>query len=66
MAPNLQENTHFYTECGIGIMTWVQVFFVHKTIISAVMRVEFVSDRISLLSLHKGYIVDYQTNECAS
>jgi hypothetical protein len=34
------------------IMSWVQVFFfVHKSIISAVKRVEFVSDRMSYIIL---------------
>jgi hypothetical protein len=32
-------------------MNWVQDFFVHKRIISAVKRVEFVSDRLSYIIL---------------
>jgi hypothetical protein len=36
---------------GIRIMSWVQFFFVHKSIISAVKRVEFVSDRMSYIIL---------------
>jgi hypothetical protein len=35
----------------IRITNWVQVFFVHKRIMSAVKRVEFVSDRISYIIL---------------
>jgi hypothetical protein len=35
----------------MGIMNWVQVFFVHKRIISVVKRVEFVSDRMSYIIL---------------
>jgi hypothetical protein len=42
---------HFSKEMGMMIMNYVQVccccfFFVHKRIISAVKRVEFVSDRM--------------------
>jgi hypothetical protein len=33
------------------IMNWVQDFFVYKRIISAVKRVEFVSDRMSYIIL---------------
>jgi hypothetical protein len=38
---------------GMRLMNWVQVFFffVHKKIISAVIRVEFASDRISCIIL---------------
>jgi hypothetical protein len=50
VAPNLQENTHFSTEREMRIMNWVQVF-VCKRIISAVKRVEFVSDRMSYIML---------------
>jgi hypothetical protein len=32
-------------------MKWVQVFFVHKRIISSVTRVEFVCDRMSCIIL---------------
>jgi hypothetical protein len=46
MASNQQENIHFAMERGIRIMNYVQFFFVHKRIISAVKRVEFVSDRM--------------------
>jgi hypothetical protein len=38
-------------ERGMRIISWVQVFFVHKSIISAVKRVEFVSDRMSYIIL---------------
>jgi hypothetical protein len=38
-------------ERGMRIMSWVQLFFVHKSIISAVKRVEFVSDRMSYIIL---------------
>jgi hypothetical protein len=33
------------------IMSWVQVFFVHKRIVSALKRVEFVGDRMSYMIL---------------
>jgi predicted nucleotidyltransferase len=36
---------------GIRIMNWVQDFFMHKRIISAVKRVEFVSVRMSYILL---------------
>jgi hypothetical protein len=35
------KKTHLSTESGMGIMDWVQFFFVRKRIISAVKRVEF-------------------------
>jgi hypothetical protein len=44
VAPNQQENTHFSMERGMRIMSCVQVLLLHKRIISAVKRVEFVSD----------------------
>ena len=31
----------------LKIINWEQVFFVHRRIVSAVKRVEFVSDRLS-------------------
>jgi hypothetical protein len=33
------------------IMNWIQLFFVHKRIISAVKGIEFVSDRMSYIML---------------
>jgi exonuclease III len=51
VAPNLLDNTHFSTERGMKIMNQVQGFFVHKRIISAVKRVEFVSDWVSYIIL---------------
>ena len=33
------------------IINWEQVFFVHRRIVSAVKRVEFVSDRLSYIVL---------------
>jgi hypothetical protein len=47
LAPNLTENTHFHTERGMRIMNYVQVIFVHKRIISAVKRIEFISVKMS-------------------
>jgi hypothetical protein len=41
---------HFSMERGMRIMSWVQVF-VHKNIISAVKRIEFVSDRMLYIIL---------------
>jgi hypothetical protein len=38
-------------ERGMAIMNQLQVFFVHKIVISAVKRVEFVSDRMSYIIL---------------
>jgi hypothetical protein len=37
----------FFMERGMRITNWVQVFFFNMRIISAVKRVEFVSDRMS-------------------
>jgi hypothetical protein len=45
MAPNQRVNIHSSVERAMGIMNEVQVF-VHKRIISAVRRVEFVNDRM--------------------
>jgi hypothetical protein len=44
-------NTQFPMERGIRIMNYVVFFCVHKRIISAVMRVEFVSDWMSYIIL---------------
>jgi hypothetical protein len=41
----------FSMEKGTTIMNWVQGFFVHKRIISAVKKVKFVSDRMSYIIL---------------
>jgi hypothetical protein len=51
MAPNQQVNIHFSMESRMRIMNYVQVFFVRKRIISAVKKVEFVSDRMSYIIL---------------
>jgi hypothetical protein len=51
VALNQQVNIHFSMEKGIKLMNWAQVFFVHKRIMSAVKRVEFVSDRMSYIIL---------------
>jgi hypothetical protein len=42
VALNQQANIHFSMERGMKIMNWVQVFFIHKSIISEVKSVEFV------------------------
>jgi hypothetical protein len=53
VTPNLQENTNFSMEREMRIMNQVQVFFfVHKRIISAIKRVEFVSDRMSYIYIY--------------
>ena len=41
----------FSTEKEIKITNWQQVSFVHRRIVSAVKRVEFVSDRLSYIVL---------------
>jgi hypothetical protein len=51
VALNQQENTHFSMKLGMRIMKLVHVFFVQKRIISAVKRVEFVSDKMSYILL---------------
>jgi hypothetical protein len=51
VALHEQRNTHFSTEMGMRTMNWAHVFFLHKRIISAVKRVEFVSDRTSCIIL---------------
>jgi hypothetical protein len=51
VALNRQESTHFSMERGIRIMNLVWVLFVHKRIISAVRKIEFVSDRMSYIIL---------------
>jgi hypothetical protein len=48
------EPTDDYTssmEMGMLMITWGQAFFVHKRIMTAVKRVEFVSDRMSCIIL---------------
>jgi hypothetical protein len=55
VAPNQQPNVHFSTERGMIIMNYANVsFFVHKKIISAVERVEFVSDTMSYIIVLRG------------
>jgi hypothetical protein len=51
VALHHQENTHFSTERGMRTMNWVQGFFFHERIVSAVKRVEFGSDRMSYIIL---------------
>jgi hypothetical protein len=50
VAPNEQVNIHFSMEKYLKIINWVQVFRT-KRIISAVKRVEFVSDGLSYITL---------------
>jgi hypothetical protein len=47
VAPNQQENTHFSTEKEMKTMGYIQFFFVHNRIISAVKWAESVSERMS-------------------
>jgi hypothetical protein len=51
VAPHQRENTHFSMEWVMRTMDWVQVIFIHKRIISAIKRVEFVNDRMSYIIL---------------
>jgi hypothetical protein len=51
VAPYQQGSKQFSVERGLRNMNWVQGFFVHKRIISAVKRLEFVSDRMSYIIL---------------
>jgi exonuclease III len=53
---------HFSVEKGMKIINYGQ-FFVHKRIISAVRRVEFVSNRMSCNI--KRSLVQYYCSECA-
>jgi hypothetical protein len=46
-ALNGQRIIYFSMDTGMGIISWGQVFFIHKRILSAVRRVEFISDRVS-------------------
>jgi hypothetical protein len=48
---NQHGNTHFSMERIMGILCYLHIIFVHKRIISAVKRVEFVSDRMSYVIL---------------
>jgi hypothetical protein len=50
VAPNWQENTHFSMEKGMKIMNWYRIP-VHKRIVSAVKKAEYVSDRMSYIIL---------------
>jgi hypothetical protein len=49
VAPKLRENKHFTMERRMRIMNCTVFFFVHKRTISAVKRVEFVSDGMSYI-----------------
>jgi hypothetical protein len=51
VAQNGQRTIHSSVEQGMKIISWGQVFFVHKRIISAVRRVKFASDRMSYIIL---------------
>jgi hypothetical protein len=51
VAPNQQENTHFVYENGNENHELGTDIFVHKRIISAVKRVEFVSDMMLYIIL---------------
>jgi hypothetical protein len=49
VAPHQQESTHFSMERGMRTINWLQGFFLHQRILSAVNSVEFVSDRMSYI-----------------
>jgi hypothetical protein len=51
VAPHQQGSKRYSMERGMRTMNWGQGFFVHKRIISAVIRTEFVSDRMSYIIL---------------
>jgi hypothetical protein len=51
VAPYQQGNTHVSIERALRTVNWVQGFFVHKRIISAPKRFEFVTDRMSYTTL---------------
>jgi hypothetical protein len=51
VAPNQQENVHFFTETEMTIIQLGTGFFLHKRIVSAVKGVECVRDRMSYIIL---------------
>jgi hypothetical protein len=55
MAPKPQANIHFFYGRGNENHELGRCFFVHKRSISAVKRVEFVSDRMSYIILRGGW-----------
>jgi hypothetical protein len=65
VALNLQENTLFSTERGNENHELGSSFFVHKRIISAVKRVEFVSDMMSYIILIGSWWYAIVLNVCA-
>jgi hypothetical protein len=53
VVPNQQENAFFYGNWNENHELDTDFFFVHKRIISAVKRVEFVSDRITYATIKR-------------
>jgi hypothetical protein len=51
VAPHQQGSTHSSAERGMRTMNWIQGFFIHKRIISAVKGVQFVNERMSYIIL---------------
>jgi hypothetical protein len=56
VTPNHMENTHFSTERVMKTINQVQVFLRIRELLSAVKRVQFVSDWMSYIIIRAGVI----------